>query len=554
MRAMKNWTMGPKLMTGAAALVVLSAVLGIAWVNSIGKLRDAFDQAADKTAKKVYMAGLLDSTTAQLYRTSRGVVFYTLAKRPASAENNRKTFRSTLDQMQKVIQDYSASASSGTQAKLAEVRTELTGWTGQFEEIARLCASGRAKDTKAAMDISEASQAHVNAIGKSTEGLVQHEQEVLAANKQAAASEVTYGRTLAFGLLGLSLLIGLAVFWLVRSITRVIRDAVAAMAEGAGQVASAAGQVSSASQSLAQGTSQQAASLEETSASTEEINSMTRKNAESSRSAADSMAETAQRIAEANQNLEQMMISMKEINTSSDKISKIIKVIDEIAFQTNILALNAAVEAARAGEAGMGFAVVADEVRNLAQRCAQAARDTSSLIAESIAKSNEGKVKLDQVAEVIQGVTAGSSQVKTLVDEVSVGSQEQSRGIEQIAKAISQMEQVTQNAAASAEESAAAGEELSAQSQTLNEIVGNLSALVGRGDNESWRKAPNPRRATERPVTVRRTSAPAAAQKVEREARPHTPANGHREYMPAPVGAGSGKHPAFPLDDDFKEF
>src|SRR5207342_1997764 len=129
-------------------------------------------------------------------------------------------------------------------------------------------------------------------------------------------------------------------------------------------------------------------------------------------------------IEEANQHLAAMMESMKEINGSSERISKIIRVIDEIAFQTNILALNAAVEAARAGEAGMGFAVVADEVRNLAQRSAQAAKDTATLIEESIANSNDGNSKLEQVANAITGITEKTVRVKTLVDEVHLGSQE----------------------------------------------------------------------------------------------------------------------------------
>src|SRR5207245_434495 len=184
---------------------------------------------------------------------------------------------------------------------------------------------------------------------------------------------------------------------------------------------------------------------------------------------------------EANGHLEQMVVSMGEINASSDKISKIIKVIDEIAFQTNILALNAAVEAARAGEAGMGFAVVADEVRNLAQRCAQAAKDTSGLIEESISKSSDGKTKLELVATAVRSITDSAAKVKTLVDEVKLGSDEQARGIDQVSKAIVQMESVTQTTAASAEESASASEELSAQSDTLRSIAARLNGMVGGG-------------------------------------------------------------------------
>ena len=167
------------------------------------------------------------------------------------------------------------------------------------------------------------------------------------------------------------------------------------------------------------------------------------------------------------------------IPPSKQILSKIIRVIDEIAFQTNILALNAAVEAARAGEAGMGFAVVADEVRNLAQRSAQAAKDTAALIEESIAKSAEGKAKVDQVASAIHAITGDSAHVKTLVEEVNLSSQEQARGIDQISKAIVQMQNVTQTTAASAQESAAAAEELTAQSRTLQEIAERLTIMVG---------------------------------------------------------------------------
>ncbi len=262
------------------------------------------------------------------------------------------------------------------------------------------------------------------------------------------------------------------------------------LAEGAEQITSASSQVASSSQTLAQGASEQASSLEETSSSSEEITSMTRKNAENSQAAAGVMAEVDQRVTEGNRTLGEMVQSMQEITGSSDKISKIIKVIDEIAFQTNILALNAAVEAARAGEAGMGFAVVADEVRSLAQRSAQAAKDTAALIEESIAKSNEGSQRLEHVTEVIHAITESTAKVKTLVDEVNLGSQEQARGIEHISKSIAEMDRVTQSNAANAEQSASASQEMSAQAEALQNIARELRTLVGGGDSEDATHSP----------------------------------------------------------------
>jgi len=276
-----------------------------------------------------------------------------------------------------------------------------------------------------------------------------------------------------------SALVGITVSTLaVSSINAMLRSAVGALASAAQQIAHAAAEVETSSHETASCASRQAATIEETSAASTEVNSMAQRNTENSRETAQIVTETQLRFEQTKHSLEAMVEAMNGIDSSSQKISKIIKVIDEIAFQTNILALNAAVEAARAGDAGKGFAVVADEVRTLAQRSAQAARDTADLIENSIATSSEGKSRLNTVAEDIRTVARESDKIKVLVDGISLGSNEQARGIEQISRSIVQIEQVTQSTAASAGQSANAAQELTAQAAAMHSVVERLTVMV----------------------------------------------------------------------------
>ena len=264
-----------------------------------------------------------------------------------------------------------------------------------------------------------------------------------------------------------------------RAVVGMLRNAIGTLRTGATQIASAAGQVASSAQSLSMGSNEQAASLEETSASLEQMATMTRTSAKHAQEAAVLVTEVHGLVDDSNKALSEMVVSMESIQESSNKVARIIKTIEEIAFQTNILALNAAVEAARAGAAGMGFAVVADEVRTLAQRSAQAAQDTASLIEASIASTSQGQSRVKRVVASVSAITSSVDKVKGLVDEVSSSTKEQAEGIDQVAEAVSRIEKVTQQTAATAEESAAASEELNAQAETAMAEVERVEAIIG---------------------------------------------------------------------------
>lgn len=322
---------------------------------------------------------------------------------------------------------------------------------------------------------------------------------------------------------------GIAAYIIVRSIVKSLNHIIEELEKDADQVSGAASSISESSQSMAEGATEQAASLEETSSALEEMASMTRQNADNSQKTTDTTASTVKLIEEGAAAVSNMSEAMAEINDSAEKISRIIKTIEDIAFQTNLLALNAAVEAARAGEAGKGFAVVADEVRNLAQRSAQAARDTTSLIEGTVARVRHGSEIAITLDASFKHIEDGAKNVGRLIQEITAATNEQAQGVDQVNTAVAQMDKVTQQNAANAEESASASEELSSQAVALKGVVDELVVLVTGvhfSHQDTYRK-PESKRKSLPPPTPRRVGG-------------DTPSSSAHRSLPAPSVSGGG--------------
>ncbi len=483
---MNNWTISRRIIAGFTTMVLIAVALGLFALWRLTGLAQNIAYLADNTLPSVLLLREAGNRSRDNLISLLQIDEAGSAERNTQFEQQIATNRARVDEL---LKNYEVLVSDDEDRRL-------------FEEIKRTrnvmtASRGRALELLKDNKVEEARKLQQEVVIPDYERFlkaidldVDYNEKLGQGYADAGKASALFSVRLIGVALGLAFVLSALLAWLlIRSTNRALSNITANLDRGAVQTASAARQVSMASQTLASGAGEQASSVEETSTSLEEMSSMIRATAENAEKAK-GLAFEARTVAETgSRTMSEMTNAMAAINSSSAEVAKIVKNIDEIAFQTNILALNAAVEAARAGEAGAGFAVVADEVRSLAQRSAAAAKETADKIEVAIANSRKGSQCTAKVEESLTQIAEKVTSTDSLVAEIATAAREQAQGIEQINTAIAQLDKVSQSNSASAEESASAAEELDAQAETLKDQVAKLRQLIG---GESVAVTPTP--------------------------------------------------------------
>jgi methyl-accepting chemotaxis protein len=532
-RLVKDWTIKKRIALGFASILILAGLVGATGLVAISRIQSNFGSIVDDALPGVTLAGKIKSLVLQ---RQLDLVCQLNAKTAAESKHDEDDASACANAVLQSLREFQTSVFRAEERQAYRRVAEARGsYNDLYDDVMADSRAGRTN--QALIKVDQTLQPAFSAYLKSLDELFEENAIYGQLASQRVRSTTRMANWTVTGLTLLAVLAGtLLAAVTTEGLNRLLRRVAGEIDRASEEISAASSQISSSGQNLAQGASEQAASLEETSASLEEIASMTRRNAEHADHAKKLAAQTRSAADTGFTDMRDMSQAMDAIKCSSGNIGKIIKTIDEIAFQTNILALNAAVEAARAGEAGMGFAVVADEVRNLAQRSAQAARETADKIEDSINRSQRGVEISAKVAASLHEIVEKARTVDELLGHIAAASVEQSQGITQVNSAVSQLDQVTQTNASSAEENAGAAENLNTQAASLKSDVGALARLVGNFSRPSNHLA----------ISSNGTVAPHASDRLEFPTRV-------RERRPA-SSRKSVHRAALAVEDGFKEF
>ena len=535
-------TLPGRIILGFATLLLLTVLLG---AISLWRVFDINGIVANLATNSVTSVVTLNRIAQSRYETRGAVRRLLLASAQTAATGvDDADFLAAKAAGDSQCAEYAKLLSDAEEERLFTVATASREQALlQLGRVVAALREGRNDDAHAIM--SEADSRFETA-NKAFNDCLDHNCRLVERQMERAERNVTTGFRLIGGMLALAAVLGtLLGAGIIRGARRSLGDISDALEASASQTSMASGQLASASHSLAEGCSEQGSAVAETSAALEQMSAMIRGTADNAEKAKGFAGQASAAAGTGAGTMAEMNEAMRSIETSSAEVAKIVKDIDEIAFQTNILALNAAVEAARAGEAGAGFAVVADEVRSLAQRSAAAARETAGKIDAAITNSRRGSASCERVGESLQEIVRKVAAADALVAEIATAAKEQAQGIRQVGTAMTEMDKVTQGNATSAEESASAAEELRAQALSMQGTVDLLRRLVGRQPAATG-KATGGRRAS--PTAIGTRPPPALPRRA--------PANGmrSRDRIPMPKDAAPATAAVDHEDKHFTNF